>query len=57
MNTTIKITLISIALIMVSCKKEDPVDKELKDAATDMNKITPQDFSDGIRLDSVSAGH
>jgi len=57
MKNSIKISALSIALLMVSCKNEDPVDKELKDAAMSMNKMTPQLLTDGIRLDSVSAGH
>ena len=57
MKTTIKISLLSLVAALYSCKNEDSVDKELKEAATTMNNMTPQTLSDGIRLDSVSAGH
>lgn len=57
MKNLIKISLLSGFIALVSCKNEDPVDKELKEAATSMNKMTPQVLSEGIRLDSVSAGH
>jgi len=57
MKNAVKISLLSLAFVFTSCKNEDPVDKELKDAAMSMNKMTPQVLSDGIRLDSVSAGH
>lgn len=57
MKNCIKFSLLSLVFVLASCKNEDPVDKELKDAAASMNKMTPQDLSDGIRLDSVSAGH
>lgn len=57
MKNAIKISLLSLVFLTASCKNEDPVDKELKDAALSMNKMTPQVLSDGIRLDSVSAGH
>lgn len=42
-------------LSLVSCKKENVVDAELKAVAASMNKMTPQVLNDGIRLDSVSA--
>ncbi|MDQ0592593.1 hypothetical protein QFZ37_000962 [Chryseobacterium ginsenosidimutans] len=42
-------------LTLISCKKENTVDDELKEVALSMNKMTPQILSDGIRLDSVSA--
>lgn len=45
------------AFLFTACKNEDPVDKDLREAALSMNKMTPQILSDGIRLDSVSAGH
>jgi len=57
MKTTIKISLLSLVAALYSCKNDDSVDKELKEAAVSMNNMAPQTLSDGIRLDSVSAGH
>ena len=56
MKTTIKISLLSLVAALYSCKNDDSVDKELKEAAVSMNNMAPQTLSDGIRLDSVSAG-
>ena len=56
MKTTIKISLLSLVAALFSCKNEDSVDKELKEAAVSMNNMAPQTLSNGIRLDSVSAG-
>ena len=57
MKTTIKISLLSLVAALYSCKNDDSVDKELKEAAVSMNNMAPQTLSNGIRLDSVSAGH
>ncbi|ANF51057.1 hypothetical protein A0O34_11270 [Chryseobacterium glaciei] len=46
---------LSSFLLLISCNKEKTIDDELKEAATSMNKLTPQILNDGIRLDSVSA--
>lgn len=55
MKNLSKISLAAAVLALSSCKKEDVIDKELKEAATNMNKMTPQLLSEGVRLDSVSA--
>lgn len=44
-----------MTLFLVSCNKEKTIDDELKEAAANMNKLTPQILNDGVRLDSVSA--
>lgn len=46
---------LSSFLLLISCNKEKTIDDELKEAAVNMNKLTPQILNDGIRLDSVSA--
>lgn len=46
---------LSSLLLLISCNKEKTIDDELKEAAVNMNKLTPQILNDGIRLDSVSA--
>ncbi|AZA52341.1 hypothetical protein [Chryseobacterium sp. G0201] len=46
---------LSSFLLLISCNKEKTIDDELKEAAINMNKLTPQILNDGIRLDSVSA--
>lgn len=56
MKNAFKISLLSLVFVFISCKNEDPVDKELKDAAMSMNKMTPQILSDGLRLYSVLQG-
>ncbi|MFC7348132.1 hypothetical protein ACFQO9_15545 [Chryseobacterium zhengzhouense] len=55
MKNLSKISLAAAVLALSSCKKEDVIDKELKEAAANMNKMTPQLLSEGVRLDSVSA--
>jgi len=55
MKNTIRLSLMCIAFVLVSCKNEKTIDEELKEAAVNMNKLTPQTLSDGVRLDSVSA--
>ncbi|CAD7808532.1 hypothetical protein CHRY9390_01846 [Chryseobacterium aquaeductus] len=54
MKKLMMLSLVSVSLLAVSCKKEDRVEKELKEAAVDMNKMTPQILNEGVRLDSVS---
>lgn len=55
MKNAIRLSLMCIAFVLVSCKNEKTIDEELKEAAVNMNKLTPQTLSDGVRLDSVSA--
>lgn len=55
MKNVIRLSLICIIVALTSCKNEKTVDEELKEAAANMNKLTPQVLSDGVRLDSVSA--
>lgn len=55
MKNFFKFSLASAVLFLSSCSKEDPINKELKEAAVNMNKMTPQTLSEGVRLDSVSA--
>lgn len=57
MKNLVKLSLASSVLFLASCSKEDQIDKELKEAASTMNKMTPQVLGEGVRLDSVSAGH
>lgn len=54
MKNLSKISLASLALILSSCAKENQLEKELKEAAVTMNKMTPQTLGEGVRLDSVS---
>lgn len=54
MKNLIVLSLSSL-LLLISCNKEKTIDDELKEAAVNMNKLTPQILNDGIRLDSVSA--
>jgi hypothetical protein len=55
MKNVVKFSLIPL-MLLISCKKENTINDELKEAAAGMNKMTPQILNDGIRLDSVSAG-
>lgn len=55
MKNAIRLSLLCVVFVLTSCKKEKTVDEELKEAAVNMNKLTPQTLSDGVRLDSVSA--
>lgn len=55
MKNAIRLSLLCVAFVLGSCKNEKTVDEELKEAAANMNKLTPQTLSDGVRLDSVSA--
>ncbi|WBV62002.1 hypothetical protein PFY12_07750 [Chryseobacterium camelliae] len=54
MKNAIRFSLLCFVFVLTSCKKEKTVDEELKEAAVNMNKLTPQTLSDGVRLDSVS---
>lgn len=55
MKNLIVVSLASFLLTIVSCSKKKTIDDELKEAAINMNKLTPQILNDGIRLDSVSS--
>ena len=55
MKNLLRLSVVCLTLILVSCKKERTVDDELKEVATGMNKLMPQNLNDGVRLDSVSA--
>ncbi len=55
MKNVIRLSLVCLLLMMISCKKEKTIDDELKEAAASMNKLTPQILNEGVRLDSVSA--
>lgn len=50
------LSVLSLVFTLNSCAKENELDKELKEAAANMNRLTPQMMNDGIRLDSVTAG-
>ncbi|MXS72009.1 hypothetical protein GSF70_12355 [Flavobacteriaceae bacterium W22] len=54
MKNYLTISLTITAFFLSSCSKENKIETELKEAATSMNKITPQLLSEGVRLDSVS---
>lgn len=55
MKNFLKLSIASAVFLLASCSKEDQIDKELKEAAANMNKMTPQTLGEGVRLDSVSA--
>lgn len=55
MKNVLRISVVCMALTLVSCNQEKTFDNELKQAAAGMNKLGPQMMSNGIRLDSVSA--
>ncbi|SMP27229.1 hypothetical protein [Chryseobacterium profundimaris] len=55
MRNGISLSAICIAMIVISCSKEKTIDDDLKEVAASMNKATPQNLADGVRLDSVSA--
>jgi len=54
MKKVLKLAFMAAVIPLTSCQKEKTIDDELKQAAADMNKLTPQILNDGIRLDSVS---
>lgn len=56
MKKVLKLAFMAAVIPLTSCQKEKTIDDELKQAAADMNKLTPQILNDGIRLDSVSTG-
>lgn len=55
MKNVFSLSLVCFTLALISCKKENTIDDELKEVAANINKTTPQNLTDGVRLDSVSA--
>lgn len=55
MKNSITLSVLFILLTLVSCNKEKAIEDELKKVAADINKTTPQNLADRVRLDSVSA--
>ncbi|WP_449400560.1 hypothetical protein [Chryseobacterium wanjuense] len=55
MKNVTRFSLVFLIMVLVSCNKEKTIDDELKEAAANMNKLTPQILNEGVRLDSVSA--
>lgn len=55
MKNVISLSLVCLSLVLTSCKKEKTIDDDLKEVAANINKTTPQNLADGVRLDSVSA--
>lgn len=55
MKNAIALSLGCLSLILTSCNKEKNIDDDLKEVAVNINKTTPQNLADGVRLDSVSA--
>lgn len=55
MKNSITLSVLFILLTLVSCNKEKAIEDELKKVAADINKTTPQNLADEVRLDSVSA--
>ncbi|MGE4514838.1 MAG: hypothetical protein AB7E26_13660 [Chryseobacterium sp.] len=55
MKNVICLSVLSVTLALSSCSKEKTIDDDLKEVAANINKTTPQNLADGVRLDSVSA--
>ncbi|MEC3874487.1 hypothetical protein [Chryseobacterium salviniae] len=55
MKNVISFSAVCLTLVLTSCSKEKTIDDDLKEVAASMNKATPQNLADGVRLDSVSA--
>lgn len=55
MKNVICLSVLSVTLALSSCSKEKTIDDDLKEVAVNINKTTPQNLADGVRLDSVSA--
>ncbi len=55
MKNAISLSAVWLILAFTSCSKEKNIDDDLKEVAANMNKTTPQNLTDGVRLDSVSA--
>lgn len=55
MKNVISLSVLCLTLALTSCSKEKTVDDDLKEVAANINKTTPQNLADGVRLDSVSA--
>lgn len=55
MKNVISLSVLCLTQALTSCNKEKTVDDDLKEVAANINKTTPQNLADGVRLDSVSA--
>ncbi|MFY7814120.1 MAG: hypothetical protein ACOVRK_02900 [Chryseobacterium taeanense] len=55
MKNVICLSVLCVTLALSSCSKEKTIDDDLKVVAANINKTTPQNLADGVRLDSVSA--
>ncbi|WP_374460680.1 hypothetical protein [Chryseobacterium taeanense] len=55
MKNVICLSVLCFTLTLSSCSKEKTIDDDLKEVAANINKTTPQNLADGVRLDSVSA--
>ncbi|SDH52096.1 hypothetical protein SAMN05421846_10128 [Chryseobacterium taeanense] len=55
MKNVICLSVLCVTLALSSCSKEKTIDDDLKEVAANINKTTPQNLADGVRLDSVSA--
>lgn len=55
MKNVINLSAVCLAMVFTSCSKEKTIDDDLKEVAENINKTTPQNLADGVRLDSVSA--
>lgn len=56
MKNVVSILSVSLLTIFVSCKKTpaNEIANELKETADSINKVTPQEISEGVRLDFAS---
>lgn len=54
MKNVICHSLVLASFALISCTKEKSIDDDLKEVAANINKTTPQNLADGVRLDSVS---
>lgn len=54
MKNVISLSLLCLTITLSSCNKEKTIDDDLKEVAANINKTTPQNLADGVRLDSVS---
>ena len=54
MKNVICLSLALASFALISYTKEKSIDDDLKEVAANINKTTPQNLADGVRLDSVS---
>jgi hypothetical protein len=54
MKNVICLSLAMASFALTSCTNEKSIDDDLKEVAANINKTTPQNLADGVRLDSVS---